>query len=286
VNRCVACATTFNGGWTCPACGFTPREEEGILWFAPEAAAAGGGFDPAAFSHLAALEADSFWFRARNRIIGWALREYFPQARRVLEVGCGTGFVLESLRISRPELTLAGAELYAEGLRVARERVPDAAFYQLDATRIPFDGAWDVVCAFDVLEHVPDDEAFLRGMRAASRPGGGIVVTVPQHPSLWSAADDYAHHERRYRRAELVHKVTRAGFRVTRVTSFVTLLLPAMYVSRFLSRGSTRYDPTQEHRAARRLPFLERLLDAERWAISRGVSFPAGGSLLLVAHRS
>jgi SAM-dependent methyltransferase len=277
---------SFDGGWTCPACGFAPRTEDGILWFAPEAAAAGGGFDPAAFAHLAALEGHSFWFRARNRIIGWALEEYFPEAQRVLEVGCGTGFVLESLRARRPELELAGAELYAQGLRFARERVPDAAFYQLDATRIPFEAAWDVVGAFDVLEHVADDEAFLRGMHAASSPGGGILVTVPQHPSLWSVADDYAHHQRRYRRVELVEKVARAGFRITRITSFVSLLLPAMYLSRLLSRRATGYDPTQEHRTAQRLPLLERLLDAERWAIRRGLSLPAGGSLLLVAHRS
>jgi SAM-dependent methyltransferase len=257
-----------------------------VLCFAPEAIDAGRGFDRAAFDHLARLEEGSFWFRGRNKLIAWALERHFPAARSLLEIGCGTGYVLRGLRRARPALTLAGAELYPEGLRFARERVPDATFLQLDATRVPYEAEWDVVGAFDVLEHVEDDEAVLAGMRRAARPGGGVIVTVPQHPWLWSAADDYARHVRRYRRRELVAKVRAAGLRVERVTSFVSILLPAMYVSRWLERrADAGYDPEREHAAAARLKPLERVLDLERLAIRRGVDLPVGGSLLLAARR-
>jgi SAM-dependent methyltransferase len=287
MRRCVACESAIEAaGWRCPACGFEPAEHGGILYFAPEAAEEGRGFDRGSFDKLAGLEDESFWFRARNRLITWVLERHFPAAGSFLEVGCGTGYVLAGLRSARPALALAGAELYAEGLRFARERVPDADFLQLDATRMPYDAEWDVVGAFDVLEHVEDDEAVIAGMTRAVRPGGGVVITVPQHPSLWSAADDYAHHARRYRRRELVAKVRAAGLRVERVTSFVSILLPAMYVSRWRERrAGAGYDPEREHAAAARVNGLERILDAERWAIRRGVSLPAGGSLLLVARR-
>jgi SAM-dependent methyltransferase len=287
VKRCVACGDGFaDGGWRCPSCGFAPAVRDGVLSFTPEAADAGRGFDRESFDHLARIEDGSFWFRSRNRLIVWALETYFPRASSFLEVGCGTGYVLGGLRAARPALELAGAELYAEGLRFARERVPDAELLQLDATRMPFDAEWDAAGAFDVLEHVDDDRAVLAGLAQAVRPGGGILVTVPQHPTLWSAADDYAHHVRRYRRRELVGKARAAGLEIVRVTSFVSVLLPAMYVSRWRERHrGVEFDPEREHASAARVPGLERVLATERWAIRRGVSLPAGGSLLMVARR-
>jgi 2-polyprenyl-3-methyl-5-hydroxy-6-metoxy-1,4-benzoquinol methylase len=273
--------------WNCAGCGFRPFRRDGLLSFAPEAAAGGNGFDPAAFRLLAEIEDESFWFRARNRMILWALERYFPEAGALLEVGCGTGYVLAAISAANPQMRVAGADLYAEGLALARRRVPEAAMYQLDATRIPFVAEWDVVAAFDVLEHVPDDEAFFVGMHTAVRPGGGLLVTVPQHPRLWSAADEYAHHVRRYRRSELLAKVERAGFHVQRVTSFVSLLLPALWLSRVFDRRSdVDFDPGREHASTRWSGALERVLDVERQAIVRGMSFPAGGSLLLVATRA
>jgi SAM-dependent methyltransferase len=263
-----------------------PEFVDGIPCLAPEAIGTTDGFEPEAFARLARTEESSFWFRSRNRLIGWALRRYMPAARSMLEIGCGTGYVLSGIAASRPEISLAGAELHPQGLRFARERVPQAAFVQLDATRMPYEREWDVVGAFDVLEHVEDDEAALAGMVAAARPGGGVLITVPQHRSLWSEADEYARHARRYTRSELVGKVERAGLRVVRVTSFVTLLLPLMYASRWLERvGRRPYDPAREHASAARLPLLERALDAEHALIRRGVDLPAGGSLLLVAVR-
>ena len=244
------------------------------------------GYDPGLFDTLAGVEADSFWFRARNRLIVSMVRSQFPDARSLLEVGCGTGFVLAGLRHEFPSMRLVGSELLSEGLDVARARVPDAEFVQLDAVQMPFAEEFDVVGAFDVLEHVEDDVGALTGMRRALRPAGGLLLLVPQHPWLWSAMDEIGHHVRRYTRRELTAKVAEAGFEIVRVTSFVTSLLPVMAASRVVERFLRRdYDPRAElvPGVANR-PF-ERLLDGERRLIERGVSLPAGGSLLLVARR-
>jgi hypothetical protein len=118
------------------------------------------------------------------------------------------------------------------------------------------------------------------------RPGGGVIVSVPQHPWLWSAGDTYAHHKRRYRRGDLKSKLNAAGFSIIQMTSFVGFLLPLMALSRALRRDVNAYNPQSEYRAPRAVDrALEAVLTSERLLIGRGVSIPAGGSLVAVARR-
>ena len=246
-----------------------------------------GAFDASVVDVLAAAEENSFWFRSRNELIISVIGRAFPQARSFLEIGCGTGFVLRGLHETFPGLALTGAELSTAGLRVARQRLPDVQFLELDVLAMPFDNAFDVVGAFDVLEHIEDDDEAMRGMLRAVRPGGGAMVTVPQHPRLWSSLDELAGHYRRYRRHELVAKLEGAGFVDVRTTSFVTLLLPAMVLSRVRQpAGSKDFNLEKSLRLPR---FLDRLCDFamrfERRLIGAGLRFPAGGSILAVARR-
>jgi SAM-dependent methyltransferase len=246
-----------------------------------------GGYDRDLFAKIAELEPTSWWFRSRNRLIERTVRRDFAGAGRVLEVGCGTGYTYRALTAALPGAHVVGTELYEEGLAIARERLSGAELRALDVRAMPFEEAFDLVAAFDVLEHIDDDEGALAGMRRALAPGGGLIVTVPQHPFLWSDADTYAQHERRYRRGELVGRVAAAGFRVERVTSFVTLLAPLMVLSRLRSRVGASFDPLTEFEIPRPLDRLfERVALAEQRLIERGASLPFGGSLLLVARRA
>src|SRR5262249_61839918 len=162
--------------------------------------------------------------------------------------------------------------------------VPEADFAHLDVLELEHELEFDVVCAFGLLEHLHDDRPALERMRRATRPGGGLVLLIPQHPWLWSETDVLAHHRRRYTRRELVSRVCSAGFEVVFASSFVATLLPAMVVARLAARISARRPDLVGEPEPRGLnrPF-QRLLDVERRLIvDRGVSFPAGGSLLLV----
>jgi SAM-dependent methyltransferase len=289
LRRCLRCDAGFPGPrWLCPQCGHEPDTLAGFPAFAPELAHAGSGFDPADFPALAELESHNFWFRARNELILWALARYFPGAGRLLEVGCGTGFVLSGIAAARPALELTGSEIAAQGLDYAARRVPDARLIQMDARRIPFRDEFDVCCAFDVIEHIEDDRAVLCALRQAAAPGAGLLLTVPQHPALWSEYDVHARHVRRYRAADLRDKVKEAGFEIVRMTSFVMLLLPLMAASRLMQqKARTDYDPLSELKIAPALNWaLEKALAAERALIRTGLSLPAGGSLLVVARRS
>ena len=255
--------------------------------FAPELDASDEGFELTSFARLAEQEQTSFWFRARNRLVAQLLKRHFPDARKLLEIGSGTGYVLAGLRQSLPNLELVGAELHTAGLRFASERLPGVELYQMDARHIPFESEFDVVSAFDVIEHVDDDARVLAELHRATRPGGGLIVSVPQHPWLWSAYDDFAHHVRRYRRRELAERVEAAGFDVVQITSFVTTLLPALAVSRRAQKNLDDYDPGGEYRLPRVVDrLLEGCLEGERFLIARGVSLPAGGSLFVVGRKA
>ena len=239
------------------------------------------------FQPLAEMEANHFWFRSRNRLLVYAFQRSFPHAVNFLEVGSGNGICLSAIHEAFPALALVGTDVYPEGLRVARARVPSATFLQMDARRIPFDQEFDVAGAFDVIEHIDDDEGVLRQMRQAVKPGGGIIVTVPQHTFLWTSMDQAALHRRRYSRAGLMRAATNAGLAVAWVTSFVSLLLPAMLLSR--RREYLAHEQVDVTKLLGINPFLngvlEKVMDLERLFIRSGVLFPAGGSLLLVARR-
>lgn len=288
MKRCPRCTAAYDTvDWICPACGFTPSRMEGFPALAPELARGGAGFQPEAFAELATLEAGNFWFRARNRLIVWALRRHFPHMQRYLEIGCGTGYVLAGVAQAYPQAKLTGSEVFSVGLPYSACRVERAELLQMDARYIPYEDEFDVIGAFDVLEHIEEDEAVLAEMLRALRPGGGIVLTVPQHPWLWSRQDEYACHVRRYRLCELREKVLRAGFKVEYETSFVSLLLPAMIASRMVQRNA----PADSNAMAElRMPVLlnrvfESFMDVERLLIEMGMSLPMGGSLLLIARK-
>jgi SAM-dependent methyltransferase len=285
---CLACGQRFEAGdWRCPDCGQSPELHNGRLAFSPDLAESNEGFDAEYYAQLARLEAQSFWFESRNRLLIWALRCYFPHASSFLEIGCGTGFVLSGIQQEFPGLTLSGSEIFGEGLVFAEKRLPGVTLFQMDARRIPFEGEFDVVGAFDVLEHIGEDEVALVQMFQATKPGGGIMLTVPQHRWLWSAVDEYSFHKRRYTRKDLGEKVGRAGFEIICITSFVFFLLPLMLLSRLRQRRSQdTFDPLSEYKIGDRLNMaLEKVLGIERVLIERGYSFPVGGSLLVVARR-
>lgn len=241
-------------------------------------------FDPELFAPIADVEERSFWFRARNRLVVSTFRRHFPDARSFLEIGCGSGVVLAALRDAIAGLRLVGGELYGEGLEIARRRLPDVELVELDARRLPYEREFDVVGAFDVLEHIDEDEEVLAQMARAARPRGGVLVLVPQHMWLWSEHDEIVEHRRRYTRRELVAKAERAGIEVVETTSFVTTLLPAMAASRFVDRVRKKTDPVANLAPGPLNAVFERILDGERRLIERGVSLPFGGSLMLVGR--
>jgi SAM-dependent methyltransferase len=274
-------------GWQCPACGHVVAQVGGIPMFAPELADTISGMDPQAFEALSKVETEHFWFVARNELIVGLANKFFPDARRFLEIGCGNGAVLRAMAASRSWERLVGSELHPSGLVFARQRLGrEAEFVQMDARNIPAADVFDLTGAFDVIEHIADDEAVLRGLRRVTQTGGGTIIAVPQHPWLWSRTDEAAYHQRRYSRGELETKLRRNGFEILFSSSYTALLLPLMVASRAMGKGKQRgEDVNREFTLDRRTNgLLTWILRAEVRMTLAGMNWPAGGSRVVVGR--
>lgn len=263
----------------------------GIKCYHPELAEDFGGYPDSGFDVTDEVEEGSFWVWSRTRLLKLEVLTAvsgIPRAR-FFEIGCGTGAFLRSLS-SESSLELLGSEIYLRGLRSATARTPDVEFIQLDATAIPFEADFDAIGAFDVIEHIEDDVSVLRGIQRALKPGGRLILTVPQHQFLWSSLDEFVHHRRRYSRKELLSKLESAGFRVEYVTSFVFILFPLMLISRLVSRRRKAQATTADFdQQVRFSPLVNQIFDlfmrVDEAMIARRWSLPWGGTLLVVAQK-
>jgi SAM-dependent methyltransferase len=244
-------------------------------------------FPASTFEYLHSAESRHWWFASRNKIIVWILesKASLTIGCSLLEVGCGSGFVTSGIAKAFPTVRLEATEYFEEGLLFARQRVPGCIFKRLDATQMTEHAMYDCIGSFDVIEHIEADTLVLSNFFRAIRRGGRLLLTVPQHPWLWSAADVHAHHVRRYTRSDLCNKVSEAGFQIEYCTSFVSLLLPLMALQRLSSRNQN-YNPDDEFKISPILNIiLYMVMRLEHLILRLGLRFPAGGSLMLLARR-
>lgn len=284
---CLACSAEFDkSDWICPVCTQSPALIDGFYAFAPAMALDNDGLDSSAHHKLEKLQQGSFWFRVRNRLIQDAIKRFSPTASEVLEIGCGSGFVLRGIRSVLPTAKLTATEIYSNGLLYAAQKVSSPCeFLQVDARKLPFKDQFNLIGAFDVLEHIEEHELVLENIKTALKPKGSVILTVPQHPWLWSKVDEEACHKRRYRRKELTLLLQSFGFEILQDTSFMFLLLPVMLMQRIISSIKSTYDPAAELVLPSMMDKLfESLLESERYLIRAGVRFPIGGSHLVVAR--
>lgn len=239
------------------------------------------------YEEHALLERHQWWFVARRAILDQVLTAHLsgPGPRRILDVGCGTGGMLPMLSRFGDVSGIEAAPLAVEHCR--------SSFGEFEVRLgavpgdVPVDGSFDVVTAFDVIEHIPDDVGALRSLRSALRPGGTAVVTVPALPWLWSDHDVVNGHQRRYTRTRLLDVVAEADLELVHASFFNTVLLPVVAAARLGQRLRTRAvvrhsDFTMPARWVNVL--LTHLMSAERSVVSRR-GLPIGVSLVAVAVR-
>ena len=234
---------------------------------------------------LVAAESWHFWFRARRQLVEWMIARTFPRLGSLLEVGCGTGFLLGDLRDRFPGGVLAGCDILFDSLLYAQPRLPGVLVFQADACELPIERRFDVVIALDVIEHLDEDVAALREMFRVVERGGGLVLTVPQHRGCGAPPTSSAVTDGVTVAAELLAKTRAAGFEVLRCTSFFTATLPLIALHRLTRRGAGS-PPVSEVRISRAANAVaELVLKPEWWLIKAGVSLPIGSSLMVVARR-
>jgi SAM-dependent methyltransferase len=277
--------------WRCTQCGHTVPMIEGILTFAPLIAEKIEGYDSRFFDLTASIEGKHFWFGPRRRFLASLVDRHFPEAASYLELGCGTGDMLSTVLQSRTWSKIQGSDIYPSSLqRVAARLGRKVGLVQLDARDIPARQQFDIITAFDVIEHITEDERVLASMHSAIVPGGGVVIAVPQHPLLWSHTDDIGHHVRRYRPGEMEKKLQRVGFTVVYSNSYTALLLPLLLASRMAYKFRSKLHGADVDLYEYDVPrvansVLKSILEVEVNMALAGVPFPAGGSRIVVARK-
>ncbi|MFT7465242.1 MAG: SAM-dependent methyltransferase, partial [Pseudohongiellaceae bacterium] len=200
----------------CPSCGHELRANHGVIVLDDLPGA--GDYPEGLYELDRVLEEGHWWYASRNQVIAQELSPWIRrlQLRTLLDVGCGTGFVLRHFQ--QMGLDVIGLDMSLAGLAIARERV-SAPLIRSGAQTLPLADPLDVVALMDVLEHA-DEAPLLRACHDALRPGGVLLVSVPARPSLWSLEDTVVGHRRRYTKPTLRAALSDAGLQLLRLRPF------------------------------------------------------------------
>jgi SAM-dependent methyltransferase len=234
------------------------------------------------YEQMAELDQRHWWYRARREVLAALIRrEVQPPANaRVLEIGCGTGHNLAMLGEFG---SVDALELDDEARAVAEQRLGKSVMSAPlpELAGVP-ERHYDLIGAFDVIEHIDDDQAALASIAGRLKPGGKLVVTVPAHQWMWSAHDVVNHHKRRYSKRALRALVQGSSLKLERSGYFNSLLFPLAVAERLSSklRGKDDADLSLPPRLLNAA--LERVFALERHLVAR-LPLPPGLSLFAVA---
>ena len=240
--------------------------------------------DRATYDRMRVLQDRHWWFEGRRRILTGLIGGLdLPKPAKVLEVGCGPGGNLAMLQrfgeVTALEPDEASRAYAAErsGVKVEGGLLPDG---------LPFaEASFDLVCAFDVIEHVDADAASVAALGRLAKHGGYLATTVPGQPWMWSRHDEAHHHKRRYRMADFRALFERAGLTIVKASHFNTALFPPIAAVRALkmATGSTAADDDAMPPAPIN-SLLAEVFGAEL-AWLKHASLPVGVSIVVIARR-
>ena len=234
------------------------------------------------YQQMAELDDRHWWYRARRRILAELVRREArpPKNARILEIGCGTGHNLSMLagfgHIDGLELDDEMRALSEKrlGRKIMRSPLPELSEVK--------DKSYDLIGAFDVIEHIDDDGAALAAIATKLKPGGKFMMTVPAHPWMWTAHDVANHHKRRYSKRALKALIEGSPMKLDRIGYFNSLLFPVAVAERAVSKLRGKDDGNVSLPPAPLNSALEAVFGAERYLVGR-LPLPPGLSLFAVA---
>jgi SAM-dependent methyltransferase len=246
--------------------------------------------NPAEFANIARSEQRFWWYRGMNRILFRLLDPIASERQftRVLEAGCGTGY-LAKLLAQRYEWPVHAVDLGWEGLDFARSmNVPRLT--QADIALLPFaDAAFDAVLSMDVVVHFPPGEegGALKELVRVLEPGGLFAIRVSALNVLRSRHSEFAHERQRFTKRRLMQLARSHGIDVERCTYANSLLMPVALAKFRVWEPLTKAAPGSGVTPIN--PILDRMLygalEAESKWIGKGRNFPLGQSLILTGRK-
>jgi SAM-dependent methyltransferase len=234
------------------------------------------------YQQMAELDERHWWYRGRREVVAALIRRavHPPGGAAILEIGCGTGHNFKMLG----EFGYVEAlELDDEARAIAEQRLGRSI---MSAPLPTLEGVpehhYDLIGAFDVIEHIDDDAASIASIAKRLKPGGKFMMTVPAHQWMWTAHDTVNHHKRRYSKRGLRDLISNSPLRLDALGYFNSLLFPLAVAERLTSKalGKEKADLTLPPRPLNAA--LERAFAAERHLVGR-LPLPPGLSLFAVA---
>jgi SAM-dependent methyltransferase len=240
--------------------------------------------DENVYYDMTVLQEQHWWFKARREILHQSLQQLNLQTDcQILEIGCGTGGNMEMLAEFG---SVVGMEMNEFAADYARNITGKQVLVGALPDRIPFTQQFDLICLFDVLEHIEDDMGAMASIKRLLKPGGQLILTVPAYQWMFGSHDRTLHHFRRYNKSSLVNSISSIEIVINRASYFNTLLLPVAILSRCLDSLIRKSQSIGYSTPIKLINFiLYKIFSMERHLL-RHINFSAGCSILIVGSNN
>ena len=225
-----------------------------------------------------------WWFVVRRKLLKSILGSLnLPQESLTIDIGCGVGSNFCLLKVTG--LRAIGFDRSLDNLLLAKMKFL-LPFINGDLENLPIrSSSVELVIATDVLEHLEDDIAGVRELYRILRDNGHLIVTVPAFQSLWGTQDIVTGHWRRYRRQEILKKLSMAGFDTLKFSYFnFFLFFPILIGRRLIKFFGVRIESENKINFPLINFFLKVIFSLEL-PILKYASFPFGVSILCIAKK-
>ena len=241
----------------------------------------------AEYARMAEREQTYWWHIGRFRImesyLGLATRGVDKKKTKILNIGCGTG---GTIKVLEQFGTVENVDVSVDAIKLMKKA--GYSVTKVDGIKLPYkNNSFDIVGAFDVLEHIDNDVDALKEWQRVLKPGGKVVLTVPAYSWLWSEHDTSLHHHRRHTRKGVKQRSVEAQLVPKKISYAIVFSLPLVVGFRWLNKllgrktdGETSYVNVPEWVNS----IFSNLLFIEAW-FHKYIMFPFGTSVVAILEK-
>ena len=239
-----------------------------------------------AIEKMSSIEDENWWHEGRRKILCDIIRDIRGERKdlKILDVGCGPG----GTTVSFLEFgTVVGTDFSASALKIASQKGIKNVL-KSNLLNPPFKNEiFDVITTLDVIEHINEDVEVLKKLQKLLKSDGCLIITVPAFQFLWSEHDVAVSHVRRYNISTLAKILHNSGFKIVRISYFVSFLFPLVAMYRILKK--TNVDKENPKPNMVKFPYiinkiLEKIMKLENRLLKK-INFPFGTSIICIAKK-
>jgi len=184
---------------------------------------------------------DHFWIKRRFEVLRRLAGSLIPSAGEIAEIGCGHGLLQRQIEETYGR-EVTGFDLNEFALKQSLARLSNIFCYDIHQQDPSLRQRFDLVFLFDVLEHMADEDQFLRAVMFHLAPGGKLVLNVPAGKWAYSAYDEAAGHVRRYSIRSLQDTAGRNRLQIAKSSYWGLPLAPTLLLRRLWLLGKRDRD--------------------------------------------